>query len=37
VPGYPDQAYGPDGTFANATIIDLSTTDQTVDIDLPTP
>jgi hypothetical protein len=32
VPGYPDQAYGPDGTFANATVIDLSTTDQTVDI-----
>ena len=37
VPGYPDQAYGPDGTFANATVIDLTTTDQTVDIDLPPP
>ena len=22
--GYPDQAYGPDGTFANATIVDLT-------------
>ena len=30
--GYPDQAYGPDGTFANATIVDLTTTDQTANI-----
>jgi hypothetical protein len=37
VPGYPDQAYGPDGTFANATVIDLSTTDQTVDIVMMAP
>ena len=28
VTGYPDQAYGPDGTFANATVVDLTTTDQ---------
>ena len=27
-PGYPDQAYGPDGTFGNATVVDLTTTDQ---------
>ena len=27
-PGYPDQAYGGDGTFAGAGIVDLSTTDQ---------
>ena len=26
--GYPDQAYGPDGTFANATVVDLTTADQ---------
>ena len=30
--GYPDQAYGPDGTFENATPIDLTSTDQTVDV-----
>ena len=30
--GYPDQAYGPDGTFANATAIDLSTTNQTANV-----
>ena len=30
--GYPDQAYGGDGTFANATVVDLTTTDQTADV-----
>ncbi len=34
VTGYPDQAYGPDGTFANATVIDLTTGNQTVNISL---
>ncbi len=28
VAGYPDQAYGPDGTFANATVVDLTSADQ---------
>ena len=31
-PGYPDQAYGPDGTFANATVVDLTTADATADV-----
>ena len=30
--GYPDQAYGPDGTFANATSIDLTTANATANI-----
>ena len=30
--GYPDQAYGPDGTFANATVITITTADQTANI-----
>ena len=30
--GYPDQAYGGDGTFANATDIDLTTASQTADV-----
>ncbi len=32
--GYPDQAYGPDGTFANATVITLSSSNQTINIAL---
>ena len=37
-PGYPDQAYGPDGTFANATVVDLTTADQPgTDITLAAP
>ena len=36
-PGYPDQAYGPDGTFANATVVDLTTTDKTANIVLSSP
>jgi serine protease len=30
--GYPDQAYGPDGTFANATSIDLTGGNATVNV-----
>ena len=30
--GYPDQAYGPDGTFANATPVDTSGGNQTADV-----
>ena len=32
VAGYPDQAYGPDGTYANATVVNLTTTSQTANI-----
>ena len=35
VAGYLDQAYGPDGTLANATVIDATTADQTVNITFP--
>jgi hypothetical protein len=35
--GYPDQAYGPDGSFANATPVDLSTADATADVVLQAP
>ncbi len=38
VAGYPDQAYGPDGTFANATVVDLTSADQPgTDITLAAP
>lgn len=32
--GYPDQAYGPDGTFANATAIDLTASNKTANVAL---
>ena len=32
VSGYPDQAYGPDGTFENATVVDTTGGNQTADV-----